>query len=317
MRGKTTNYAAGGGIGGVVTGSTKVLVQGGTVARPVYGGGINATATVGTETTPTGSTYVELSSYTADDVTTDALVTQYVCGGGQLGDVYGDTHVSIKGGTANQNVFGGGYCNLNTKACGLVHGDTKVEVSGGKVNWNVYGGGYGGTVDGTATISITGGEFSATSRVYRYFIAFDDETCDATSADNMRFCWNVKNYTPNLERLNKYCECLRGEIDCASFAASGDDSVSTFRYIDEAKFFMQKDRWGRDLLVFQIEANAFLWKMVRTLTGTLVNLDKSGAEDDAMKKILEARDRTKAGVTAPPTGLFLYEIKFDGIRRHV
>ncbi len=154
---------------------------------------------------------------------------------------------------------------------------------------------------------------SATSRVYRYFIAAGD----ATSADNMRFSWLVKNYTPNLERLNKYCECLRGELDCSSFAASGDDSVSNNRYIDEAKFFFQKDRFGQELLVFQIEANAFLWKMVRTLTGTLVNLDKTGAPEDAMKKILEAHDRKVAGVTAPPTGLFLYEIKFDGIRRHV
>ena len=80
---------------------------------------------------------------------------------------------------------------------------------------------------------------------------------------------------------------------------------------------MQKDIWGGDLLVFQIEANAFLWKMVRTLTGTLVNLDKDCAPDDAMEKILASGDRKVAGVTAPPTGLFLYEIKFDGIRRHV
>ncbi len=79
---------------------------------------------------------------------------------------------------------------------------------------------------------------------------------------------------------------------------------------------MQKDIFGNDLLVFQIEANAFLWKMVRTLTGTLINLDKSNAPLDSMEKILAARDRTKAGVTAPPTGLFLYEIKFDGVRRH-
>ena len=154
---------------------------------------------------------------------------------------------------------------------------------------------------------------SATSRVYRYFISFGD----TTTADNMRFTWLVKNYKPNLELLNKYCECLQGELDCSSFAASGDDSLSNNRYIDGARFFLQKDRWGKDLLVFEIEANAFLWKMVRTLTGTLVNLDKEGAPDDAMKKILEAKDRTKAGVTAPPTGLFLYEIKFDGIRRHV
>lgn len=154
---------------------------------------------------------------------------------------------------------------------------------------------------------------SATSRVYRYFIA----TGDAVSADNARFCWHVPNYNPNLERLNKYTACLRGELDCSAFAASGDASVSSNRYIDDAHFFIQQDKWGGLLLVFQIEANAFLWKMVRTLTGTLINLDKTNAPEDSLKKILESHDRTKAGVTAPPTGLFLYQIKFDGIRRHL
>ena len=154
---------------------------------------------------------------------------------------------------------------------------------------------------------------SATSRVYRYFISYED----AIPANNSRFVWHVPKYKPDLERLNHFASCLRGELDCSSFAASGDDSVSNNRYIDDAHFFIQKDIWGRELLVFQIEANAFLWKMVRTLTGTLINLDKTNSPLDSMKKILDAKDRTKAGVTAPPTGLFLYEIKFDGIRRHV
>ena len=154
---------------------------------------------------------------------------------------------------------------------------------------------------------------SATSRMYRYFISLGNAVC----ANNARYSWYVPNYEPDLNRLNKYCECLKGEIDCASFAASGDDSVSTNRYIDGARFFIQKDIWGQDLLVFEIEANAFLWKMVRTLSGTLVNLDKAAAPEDSMKKILESHDRTQAGVTAPPTGLFLYKIKFDGIRRHL
>ena len=57
--------------------------------------------------------------------------------------------------------------------------------------------------------------------------------------------------------------------------------------------------------------------MVRTLTGTLINLDKNNKPLDSMEKILESKDRTKAGVTAPPTGLFLYDIKFNGIRRHI
>ncbi|MCR4900710.1 MAG: tRNA pseudouridine(38-40) synthase TruA [Treponema sp.] len=168
-------------------------------------------------------------------------------------------------------------------------------------------------VDAQAVAEDFSSRKSATSRTYRYFISFGD----FVSADNARFSWYVPNYTPDLKRLNQYTQCLRGELDCAAFAASGDESLSTNRYIDNAHFFIQKDRWGKDQLVFEIEANAFLWKMVRTLTGTLVNLDKNAAPPDAMQKILESRDRTKAGVTAPPTGLFLYKINFDGTRRHI
>ncbi len=154
---------------------------------------------------------------------------------------------------------------------------------------------------------------SATSRTYRYFIAFGQSIC----ANNNRFCWYVPNYTPDVKRLNAYVSAFKGETDCSSFAAAGDESVSNFRYIENAEFFLQKDIWGNELLVFQIEANAFLWKMVRTLTGTLINLDLRNAPENSFQKILEAKDRSKAGVTAPPQGLFLYEIKFDGIRRHV
>lgn len=155
--------------------------------------------------------------------------------------------------------------------------------------------------------------FSATSRVYHYFIS----TAEAVPANLSRYVWHVKNYQPDLDRLNHFCKCLRGEIDCASFSSSGDDSLSTSRYIDGARFFWQEDMWGGRLLVFEIEANAFLWKMVRTLTGTLVMLDRDKKPLDSMEKILAAKNRVSAGVTAPPTGLFLYEIKFDGIRRHV
>ena len=111
------------------------------------------------------------------------------------------------------------------------------------------------------------------------------------------------------------CSHLRGEIDCATFAAAGDQSLSTSRYIDDAFFYW--DKVNPDLLVFQIEASSFLWKMVRSLTGTLIQSEQKGKDSAYFKSILESCDRKNAGVTAPPTGLFLYQIKFDGIRRHV
>ena len=153
---------------------------------------------------------------------------------------------------------------------------------------------------------------NATSRVYRYFIS----SSTAVNASMNRFSWTVP-YEPNLDNLNEMASLLKGEMDCSSFAASQDESVSPCRYIDDACFFYEKSfPSGEDLLVFQIEANAFLWKMVRTLTGTLVSLDKAYKTREDFKKIIEAHDRTKAGITAPPDGLFLYDIKFDGIRRH-
>ena len=56
--------------------------------------------------------------------------------------------------------------------------------------------------------------------------------------------------------------------------------------------------------------------MVRTITGTLIELDRDNKPVDSFKKILEAKNRCMAGVTAPSTGLFLWNVKFDGIRRH-
>lgn len=154
---------------------------------------------------------------------------------------------------------------------------------------------------------------SATSRIYRYFIT-PKGYADAFSA---RFSWEVA-YTPNLTRLNALCRCLKGELDCTSFCASGDESLSMYRYIENARFFMSASfPAGTEQIVFEIEANAFLWNMVRTITGTLIGLDRSGAPEDALEKILAAKDRRKAGETAPARGLFLYKVRFDGIRRHV
>ncbi len=106
--------------------------------------------------------------------------------------------------------------------------------------------------------------------------------------------------------------CLKGEIDCATFAAAGDQSLSTHRFIDNAVFYPDGEK-----IVFEIAANAFLWKMVRSITGSLIQFEKAGKDASYFKEVLESRDRKRAGVTAPATGLFLWNIAFDGIRRHV
>lgn len=151
--------------------------------------------------------------------------------------------------------------------------------------------------------------FCATSRVYRYFI----QTEKVPLATESRYRWYVHR-RPDIAVLNGMCACLHGELDCASFAAAGDASSSTRRFIESA--FFRWDTDNPDLLVFQIEANAFLWKMVRSVTGTLIQLEQKGKTAADFAAILESRSRCRAGVTAPPSGLFLWEVKFSGQRRH-
>lgn len=149
--------------------------------------------------------------------------------------------------------------------------------------------------------------FSATSRTYRYFLY----PGDAPQASEMRYVWAL-HHQPDIRILNEMAQCLQGEIDCATFAASGDASLSTKRYIEHACFFTEGSK-----IVFEICANAFLWKMVRSLTGTLVSFEKSGRTAADFERALKSADRAQAGATAPAQGLFLWNVSFSGIRRHV
>ena len=56
--------------------------------------------------------------------------------------------------------------------------------------------------------------------------------------------------------------------------------------------------------------------MVRTVVGTIIHFEQTGKDEFYLKKVIESKNRTQAGPTAPAKGLFLYEIKFDGVRRH-
>ncbi len=119
-----------------------------------------------------------------------------------------------------------------------------------------------------------------------------------------RFAWRV-HHEPDLARLNRMAACLRGEIDCTSFSSAKDPNENRFRYLHHAVFYREGDA-----IVFDVAANAFLWHMVRSLVGTLVNLDREGAPLDSLIRILESGDRKKAGATAPASGLFLWNVDY-------
>jgi tRNA pseudouridine38-40 synthase len=142
--------------------------------------------------------------------------------------------------------------------------------------------------------------FNAVSRTYRYYIVCGR----AALPHELRYAhqlWRI----PQLERLNSYARALRGERDCSIFAASTDKSRSKNRFISQAFFYMDNG-----FLIFEITANAFLQKMVRSIVGTLLFYEEKGYSVPAFEHVLQSGDRSQAGPTIAPNGLFLCHVTY-------
>jgi tRNA pseudouridine38-40 synthase len=70
-------------------------------------------------------------------------------------------------------------------------------------------------------------------------------------------------------------------------------------------FFIEKDR-----LIFEITANAFLRKMVRSVAGTFLHYEEKGLHPEELRGIIASKDRSLAGPTLPPQGLFLWKVEY-------
>ena len=139
----------------------------------------------------------------------------------------------------------------------------------------------------------------ARSKVYEYRIL----NRRLRSVFHRDYAWHVPQ-TLNLERMKEATQSLVGEHDFASFRSTGSAVRTTVRKVTRAEW--KKGHEG--LLRFEIEANGFLKQMVRAIVGTLVEVGRGKIPPEDVRKILESKDRRKAGPTAPARGLFLKEV---------
>ncbi|MDR0302989.1 MAG: tRNA pseudouridine(38-40) synthase TruA [Treponema sp.] len=146
--------------------------------------------------------------------------------------------------------------------------------------------------------------FSARSRTYRYHFICGRPALPHESRYNLQL-WRF----PQIETLNAYGRLLLGETDCSIFAGAGDSAIvlgkSPNRYIYCARFFIEGNR-----LIFEIRANAFMRKMVRSIAGTFLHYEEKGAPPEKLQEIITSGQRNLAGPTLPPQGLFLWKIEF-------
>lgn len=143
--------------------------------------------------------------------------------------------------------------------------------------------------------------FDARLRVYKYRLA---EGLPAIPTER-RYVWTLKRF-PDPVLLARYAAKLVGAHDFTTFAAAGDTSVSRVREVHSSSFYFERGR-----MVFKIAANAFLYRMVRSLVGTMIELAVKGAAPEELAARLAACDREAAGQTAPPWGLFLHKVLYD------
>ena len=107
------------------------------------------------------------------------------------------------------------------------------------------------------------------------------------------------------ELLDKAAKQFIGTYDFCGFCSTGSSVKDTVRTVFDAGV----KREG-DTVVFYVEADGFLYNMVRIMAGTLyfVSLDK--IKENQIKDIILSKDRNRAGITAPPNGLFLSKVNY-------
>lgn len=107
----------------------------------------------------------------------------------------------------------------------------------------------------------------------------------------------------DIDRMNKSLSYLIGEHDFSSFKSSRTLNPSKVCILYRAEVERQGDK-----VVFNIEGNRFLYNMVRTIVGTLLEIEGHNLAPEHMKDVLDAKDRRKAGQTVSPYGLTLMKV---------
>jgi tRNA pseudouridine38-40 synthase len=139
------------------------------------------------------------------------------------------------------------------------------------------------------------------SKSYRYSIY----TGKIRPVMQINHCWHRPGKL-NVEVMNEAGQKLTGEKDFKSFATACDKRSSSVRTIFRCDC-TQDDQW----IYIEVEADGFLYNMVRNIVGTLIEIGRGRWQPDKTEKILEAKSRNAAGPIAPAPGLCLMWIKYE------
>lgn len=133
------------------------------------------------------------------------------------------------------------------------------------------------------------------------YIIHNSEIKSPFYADTAYRSW----YPIDAEKLNTACKDFIGTHDFKSFCATACDKEITVRTIYDFKV----EREG-DLVKFTVSGDGFLYNMVRIMVGTLLFINDGKLAADSIPEIISSLDRTRAGKTVPPQGLYLNKVYY-------
>jgi len=142
--------------------------------------------------------------------------------------------------------------------------------------------------------------FSSIGKRYMYVVA--------TTRFRPPFGPKLSHWVPqplDLEAMRAAARALLGRHDFGAFANAGSPRKSNVRTLRSLHFIARRERFA-----FVVEGDGFLYNMVRTIAGTLIEVGKHSLEPAHVRRILESADRKQAGPTAPPEGLYLVSVRY-------
>lgn len=140
--------------------------------------------------------------------------------------------------------------------------------------------------------------FNAVSRTYRYII---NNKKDPFSNNESTYIWGKL----DLDAMNRSAEYLKEYNDFTSFSKVHTDVKTNICKVNYAKWSVEEDK-----IIFEIKADRFLRNMVRAIVGTMLDIGTGKIKPEYIKTIIEAKDRSEAGKSVSPDGLFLTAIEY-------
>ncbi|MBP3708428.1 MAG: tRNA pseudouridine(38-40) synthase TruA [Clostridia bacterium] len=143
--------------------------------------------------------------------------------------------------------------------------------------------------------------YTCKRKTYRYVI--NNNECESAIYRNFEYHMPVK---LNVEAMKKAIKYFEGEHDFKAFKASGTSSKSSIRTI----YLAEVKEAGHGRIYIELTGNGFLYNMVRIIAGTLVDVGMGKIPVENIPEIIAEGDRSKAGKTLSPSGLFLMKVEY-------